>query len=56
MDPPTWFTAVPATYAVDARLPLMNFFLAGSGCSRVGLGAGLPVVAHGMNKPAPPGS
>ena len=29
VDPPSWFTAVPATYFVDARLPLTNFFLAG---------------------------
>ena len=29
MDPPTWFTAVPATMSVDGRLPLVGFFLAG---------------------------
>ena len=29
MDPPTWFTSVPATMTVDGRLPQIGFFLAG---------------------------
>jgi hypothetical protein len=29
VDPPIWFTAVPASFEVDARLPLTNFFLSG---------------------------
>ena len=29
MDPPTWFSAVPGTMSVDARLPLTGFFLSG---------------------------
>ena len=29
MDPPTWFTATPATMSVDGRLPLVGYFLAG---------------------------
>ena len=29
MDPPTWFTAVPATMSVDGRLPTTGFFAAG---------------------------
>ena len=29
MDPPTWFTAVPATLSVDGRLPTTGFFAAG---------------------------
>ncbi len=50
VDPPSWFTAVPATYSVDARLPLLNFFLAGMWQNSESTGApGSPFVAHGMN-------
>ncbi len=50
VDPPSWFTAVPATYSVDARLPLTNFFLAGMWQNPGATTApGSPFVAHGMN-------
>jgi hypothetical protein len=50
VDPPSWFTAVPATYSVDARLPLTNFFLAGMWQnSEATTAPGSPFVAHGMN-------
>ncbi|MGH3060322.1 MAG: M14 family zinc carboxypeptidase, partial [Gaiellaceae bacterium] len=29
VDPPSWFTGVPGSFSVDARLPLTDFFLAG---------------------------
>ena len=29
VDPPTWFTAVPASWSVDAKLPTTGFFAAG---------------------------
>ena len=57
VDPPSWFTAVPATYSVDARLPLTNFFLAGmwqnSSRPRPGLPRSSPTV---RTPPARPGS
>jgi Zinc carboxypeptidase len=50
IDPPSWFTAVPATYFVDARYPLTNFFLAGMWQNSESTSApGSPFVAHGMN-------
>jgi hypothetical protein len=50
IDPPSWFTAVPATYSVDARLPLVNFFLAGMWQNPEATTApGSPFVAHGTN-------
>jgi hypothetical protein len=50
VDPPSWFTAVPATYSVDARLPLTNFFLAGMWQNSESTTApGSPFVVHGMN-------
>jgi hypothetical protein len=50
VDPPSWFTAVPATYSVDARLPLTNFFLAGMWQnSEATTAPGSPFVAHGLN-------
>jgi Zinc carboxypeptidase len=50
VDPPSWFTAVPATYSVDARLPLTGFFLAGMWQnSEATTAPGSPFVAHGMN-------
>jgi hypothetical protein len=50
VDPPSWFTAVPATYSVDARLPLMNFFLAGMWQNPSATTApGSPFVVHGVN-------
>ena len=51
VDPPSWFTAVPASFSVDARLPLTDFFLAGLWFfdSVSASAPGAPFVAHGMN-------
>ena len=52
MDPPTWFTAVPATMPVDGRLPLAGFFAAGLWQLDAGPSASAPgsaVIAHGTN-------
>ena len=52
MDPPTWFTAVPATLQVDGRLPLTGFFAAGMWQPDAGPSASAPgaaVIAHGTN-------
>ncbi|MGH3011464.1 MAG: M14 family zinc carboxypeptidase [Gaiellaceae bacterium] len=50
VDPPSWFTAVPATYSVDARLPLTDFFLAGMWQNSESTTApGSPFVLHGTN-------
>jgi hypothetical protein len=50
VDPPSWFTAVPASYSVDARLPLTDFFLAGMWQNSESTTApGSPFVAHGTN-------
>ena len=44
VDPPSWFSAVPASYSVDARLPLTDFFLAGMWHrTRIGDGSGIAV-------------
>jgi Zinc carboxypeptidase len=49
-DPPTWFTGVPATLSVDARLPATGFFASGLwpnfGASSA---PGAAVIAHGTN-------
>jgi hypothetical protein len=50
VDPPIWFTAVPATYDVDARYPLTDFFLAGLWPDPESTSApGSAFVAHGTN-------
>ncbi|HXV32528.1 MAG TPA: M14 family zinc carboxypeptidase [Gaiellaceae bacterium] len=50
VDPPSWFTAVPATYSVDARYPLTDFFIAGMWQNSETTSApGSPFVVHGMN-------
>jgi hypothetical protein len=51
MDPPTWFTAVPATMSVDARLPFANFLASGlwSPDADSASAPGSAVVAHGTN-------
>ncbi len=50
VDPPSWFTAVPATYSVDARLPLTDFFLAGMWQnSEATTAPGSPFVVHGTS-------
>jgi Zinc carboxypeptidase len=50
MDPPTWFSSVPATMTVDGRLPLTGFFLSGLWNETEQAGAGgSAVIAHGTN-------
>jgi hypothetical protein len=51
MDPPTWFSSVPATVTVDGTLPLTGFFLSGlAPFNWMAAGApGSAVVAHGTN-------
>jgi hypothetical protein len=50
VDPPLWFTSVPASYGLDARLPQMDFFLAGLWRPDAQPPAsGMPFVAHGTN-------
>jgi hypothetical protein len=49
MDPPTWLTAVPATFSVDGRLPASDFFAAGLWLqdAQSASAGGSAVVAHG---------
>ena len=51
VDPPSWFTGVPGSFSVDARLPETNLFLAGlwffDAVSATAPGAAF--VAHGLN-------
>jgi len=51
MDPPTWFTAVPASLTVDGRFPFTNFFAAGLWAPDVQSASapGAPVMVHGTN-------
>ncbi len=51
VDPPAWFSAVPASLSVDARLPLTNFFLSGLWLfdAQSASAPGSPLVAHGLN-------
>jgi hypothetical protein len=50
MDPPTWLTAVPSAFSVDARLPQSGFFAAGLWKpADQGSAGGSAVVAHGPN-------
>ena len=53
VDPPTWFTAVPASLTVDAKLPLSGFFAAGlwqqSTDPQSASAPGSPLIAHGPN-------
>jgi hypothetical protein len=50
MDPPTWFTGLPATMAADGRLPIMGFFASGLWSPTLWRTApGSPVIAHGTN-------
>jgi hypothetical protein len=51
MDPPTWFTSVPATMTVDGRLPFANFLASGlwSPDADSASAAGAAVIAHGTN-------
>jgi hypothetical protein len=54
MDPPTWFTAVPATMSVDGRLPFANFLASGlwSPDAESATAPGAAVIAHGTNTAA----
>jgi hypothetical protein len=51
MDPPTWFTAIPATMSVDGRLPLAGYFLAGlwQPDAQSASAPGSAVIAHGTS-------
>ncbi len=51
MDPPTWFTAIPATMTVDGRLPLAGYFLAGlwQPDAQSASAPGSAVIAHGTS-------
>ncbi|OGO39017.1 MAG: hypothetical protein A2W35_15250 [Chloroflexi bacterium RBG_16_57_11] len=51
MDPPTWFTATPATMSVDGRLPLAGYFLAGlwQPDAQSASAPGSAVIAHGTS-------
>jgi len=51
MDPPTWFTAVPAAMTVDGRLPLAGYFLAGLWApdAQSASAPGSAVIAHGSS-------
>jgi hypothetical protein len=51
VDPPTWFTSVPAGWTVDGSLPLTGFFLSGL-WKNDALSASAPgsaMIAHGTN-------
>ena len=50
MDPPTWLTAVPAGWSVDANLPLAGFFAAGLWLldAQSSAAPGAPIMAHGL--------
>jgi hypothetical protein len=51
MDPPTWLTTVPASWSVDANLPLSGFFAAGLWLldAQSSGAPGAPIIAHGPN-------
>jgi hypothetical protein len=51
MDPPTWFTAIPATMSVDGRLPEEGYFLAGLWApdAQSASAPGSAVIAHGTS-------
>ncbi len=49
MDPPTWFTSVPATMSVDGRLPASDFFAAGLWDDIPPSASEAAVIAHGTN-------
>jgi hypothetical protein len=51
VDPPTWFTSVPAGWTVDGSLPLTGFFLSGLWKNDAGSASapGSAVIAHGTN-------
>jgi hypothetical protein len=51
VDPPTWFTATPATWTVDGSLPLTGFFLSGLWKidAQSASAPGAAMIAHGTN-------
>jgi hypothetical protein len=50
MDPPTWFTGLPATMSADGFLPAVGFFASGLWSSTLwGTAPGSAVIAHGTN-------
>jgi len=50
VDPPTWLSAVPGSWAVDARLPSSGFFAAGLWPAATwGSAPGSAIIAHGSN-------
>jgi hypothetical protein len=52
VDPPTWFTAVPAGWSIDANLPMTSFFAAGMwqlGEPQSATAPGAPLIAHGLS-------
>jgi hypothetical protein len=53
-DPPTWFTAVPASATVDARFPEANYFAAGlwRSAARAATVPNAPLIVHGASTAA----
>ena len=50
VDPPSWFSAVPASQSVDARYPLTDLFLAGLWPDpETSSAPGSPFVVHGLS-------
>ena len=52
VDPPSWYSAVPASLSVDARLPATDFFLAGMWHldePQSASAPGSPIIVHGTN-------
>jgi hypothetical protein len=54
VDPPTWFTAVPSGWSIDANLPIVGFFAAGLWLIDAASASapGAPMVAHGTSTTA----
>lgn len=54
VDPPTWFTTVPADWSTDANLPIAGFFAAGLWLIDAASASapGAPMVAHGTSTTA----
>jgi hypothetical protein len=52
VDPPVWFTGLPASWTADGSLPMMGFFLSGlwkTDDPQAVTAPGAPVIAHGLN-------
>jgi hypothetical protein len=54
VDPPTWFTGVPAGWSIDANLPIAGFFAAGLWLIDAASASapGAPMIAHGTSTTA----